>query len=133
MLGCVLSQLKSRILRRLRQMQVPYYQIIKPMKNKFNFRYHLVQFAKTRSVSQAACEFSATRKVVRKWISRFDQLGLRGLEDQSKAPHSCPHKLGASLMTIRSTILETNTPNGVQNASETLPSSPTARLPFTAS
>ncbi len=94
MLGCVLSQLKSRILRRLRQMQVPYYQIIKDMKNKFNFRYHLVQYAKTHSVSQATREFSTTRKVVRKWISRFDQLGLKGLEDQSKAPHrptpSCP-------------------------------------------
>lgn len=93
MLGCVIAQLKSRILRRLRQMQVPYYQIIKHMKNKFNFRYHLVQYAKNHSVSQAAREFSTTRKIVRKWISRFDQLGLKGLEDQSKIPHSCPHKL----------------------------------------
>ena len=50
-------------------MQVPYYQIIKHMKNKFNFRYHLVQYAKIHSVSEAAREFSTTRKTVRKWRS----------------------------------------------------------------
>lgn len=94
MLGCVPSQLKSHILRRLHPMQVPYYQIIKPMKNKFNFRYHLVQYAKTHSVSKAAREFSTTRSTVRKWLNRFEKRNLKTLEDKSKAPRSCPHKLG---------------------------------------
>lgn len=74
-------------------MQVPYYQLIKDMKSKFNFRYHLVQFALTHSLSQAAREFSVTRKIVRKWLRRFEKGGLRALEDQSKAPYHIPHKL----------------------------------------
>ncbi|MBI5410083.1 MAG: helix-turn-helix domain-containing protein [Nitrospirae bacterium] len=73
-------------------MQIPYYSIIKDMKTKFDFRYHLVQYAKSHSVSQAAREFSTTRKTVRKWISRFEKLALRGLNDRSKAPHHIPHK-----------------------------------------
>jgi len=64
------------------------------MKNKFNFRYHLVEYAKTHSIAQAAREFSTTRKTVRKWVKRFVKRDLKMLEDQSKAPHSCPHKLG---------------------------------------
>lgn len=75
-------------------MEISYYQIIQDMNTKFNFRYHLVQYAKTHSVSEAAREFKTTRKTVRKWIMRFEAHGLRGLEDTSKAPHHIPHKLG---------------------------------------
>ena len=74
-------------------MKIPYYQIIRDMKNKFNFRYHLVEYAKAHSISEAAREFSTTRKIVRKWIRRYEKHGLKGLEDESKAPHHIPHKL----------------------------------------
>ena len=74
-------------------MQIAYYSLVKEMKSKFNFRYHLVQYARTHSVSQAAREFSVTRKIIRKWLRRFEKGGLRALEDQTKAPHHIPHKL----------------------------------------
>lgn len=74
-------------------MCVPYYQVVKVMKSKFNFRYHLVQYAKTHSVSSAAREFRVSRKIVRKWIRRFEKGGLRALEDQTRAPRHIPHKL----------------------------------------
>jgi len=73
--------------------EIAYYQIIKDMKTKFNFRYHVVEYAKTHSVSEAAREFSTTRKTVRKWVKRFEKGGLRVLEDESKTPHYIPHKL----------------------------------------
>jgi transposase len=63
------------------------------MKTKFNFRFHVVEYAKTHSVSGAAREFRTTRKTVRKWVKRFKMRDLKALEDKSKAPHSCPHKL----------------------------------------
>ena len=75
-------------------MKITYYQLTKDMKTKFNFRFHVVEYAKTHSVSGAAREFSTTRKTVRKWVKRFKMHGLKALEDKSKAPHQCPHKLG---------------------------------------
>ena len=63
------------------------------MKTKFNFRFHVVEYAKTHSVSEAAREFLTTRKTVRKWVKRFKMRDLKALEDKSKAPHQCPHKL----------------------------------------
>ena len=74
-------------------MKIKYYQVIKDMNTKFNFRFHVVEYARTHSVSEAAREFSATRKTVHKWVKRFEAGGLKALEDESKAPHSCPHKL----------------------------------------
>ena len=74
-------------------MKIAYYQIVKDMKTKFNFRFHVVEYAKKHSIQAAAREFQATRKTVRKWVKRFKQDGLQGLEDKSKAPHKCPHKL----------------------------------------
>jgi transposase len=73
--------------------KIAYYQIVRDMKTKFNFRYHLVEYAKKYSVKAAAREFQTTNKTVKKWLLRFEKLGLKGLEDESKAPHSCPHKL----------------------------------------
>jgi len=75
-------------------MQISYYPLIKDMKSKFNFRYHLVEYARTHSVSSAAREFRVSRKIVRKWIRRFEKGGLRALEDQTRAPRHIPHKLG---------------------------------------
>lgn len=71
-------------------MEIQYYQIIQDMKTKFNFRYHVVEYAKTHSVTEAAREFQTTRKTVRKWMKRFKQQGLRGLEDQSESPSFHP-------------------------------------------
>ena len=74
-------------------MKIKYYQVVKDMKTKFNFRFHVVEYARTHSISEAAREFQTTRKTVRKWVKRFEMRDLKALEDKSKAPHSCPHKL----------------------------------------
>ena len=47
---------------------VTYYEIIKEMKSKINYRYHLVKTALDTSVSNAARTFSTTPKTVRNWL-----------------------------------------------------------------
>ncbi|MGH2609924.1 MAG: helix-turn-helix domain-containing protein, partial [Tepidiformaceae bacterium] len=34
-----------------------------------------------------------SRKTGYKWLERFDAEGVVGLEDRSRAPHSCPHRM----------------------------------------
>lgn len=74
-------------------MPISYYQMINNVKVKFNFRYHLVEYAKTHSIAEAAREFQTTRKTIRKWLGRYRTHSLKGLEDKSKRPHRIPHKL----------------------------------------
>jgi len=63
-----------------------YYEAYKNMKNFFNIRYNMVQFALEHSISEAARKFRTTRTTVRKWVRRFEQYGVNGLVDLSKAP-----------------------------------------------
>lgn len=44
------------------------------------------------TITEIADRFNVTRPTVRKWRDRFRAEGRAGLEDQSRAPHSCPHK-----------------------------------------
>ncbi|MFN7941075.1 MAG: IS481 family transposase [Thermoanaerobaculia bacterium] len=40
------------------------------------------------------CErYGISRKTGYKWLERYHELGVSGLDDRSHAPHSCPHKL----------------------------------------
>jgi transposase len=43
-----------------------------------------------RSVAGLCREFGVSRKTGYKWIERFEQAGLEGLKDQSRAPHQVP-------------------------------------------
>jgi hypothetical protein len=70
-----------------------YYEMIKEMPNKFNLRLEIVRFAREHGVSEAAREFKTTRKTVKKWRDRYEKDHTKGLQDQSRAPHSIPHKL----------------------------------------
>lgn len=72
-----------------------YYEIIKAMSNKFDFRLRMVQFAKEEGVSEAARVYGTTRKTVRKWVKRYEEYGLRRLEDEKKTPKRIPHKMSA--------------------------------------
>ena len=42
------------------------------------------------SLTELAESYSISRKTAYKWIDRYKELGRRGLEDQSRRPHSCP-------------------------------------------
>jgi transposase-like protein len=42
------------------------------------------------SVDAAAERFQVDAKTVRKWVKRFQQEGVAGLQDRSSRPRSCP-------------------------------------------
>ena len=70
-----------------------YYQIIKDMSIKYNFRYHIIQCALKTSISSAAKVYKTTRKTVRKWVKRYKAYGMEGLKDEKKIPKYIPHKM----------------------------------------
>lgn len=51
-------------------------------------------------VTELCARYGISRKTGYKWLSRFEEQGRRGLADQSRAPHSCPHRIGADLATL---------------------------------
>jgi transposase len=67
------------------------------MKNPFNHRLRLVDCARKHSLKAAARLFHTTLRTVRKWVRRHAQPGLQGLEERSRAPPSCPHKIAGEL------------------------------------
>jgi len=68
-----------------------YYGMIKGI-SKFDIRLKMVEKVKEIGISRTAKEFETTRLTVRKWVRRYREQGLRGLEDRSRAPKHIPHK-----------------------------------------
>lgn len=75
-----------------RPVTAPYYDLIREMKNAYNHRLRLVESARQRGIKPTARLFATTVPTVRKWLRRFRQHGLSGLQEKSRAPHRCPHK-----------------------------------------
>jgi len=65
--------------------------------NIFDMRFRMVQMAQDRGISEAARVFATTRKTVGKWKRRYEQEGLAGLNDRSRAPKNIPHKISEEL------------------------------------
>ena len=76
---------------------IGYYEMICQMKNAYSFRKKLVEYALENGISAAAREFHTTRKTVYKWLHRYQEEGVSGLVDRSRAPHHCPHKLSVEI------------------------------------
>ena len=70
-----------------------YYELLKQMKNVYGVRKKLIECASAFGISAAAREYSTTRKTVRKWLRRYNQYGLKGLEDESRKPRHSPFKM----------------------------------------
>ena len=76
---------------------VPYFQVVRHMKNAFDYRLRLVTYARQQSIKAAARAFRTTVPTVRKWLRRYEDQRLHGLQELSRAPHSCPHKITGEL------------------------------------
>ena len=75
-----------------------YYIVLKAMKtkaDKFDLRLKMVRYAITNGVKPAANAFGTTPKTVRKWLTRFRQEHLAGLNELPRIPLNCPHKTSA--------------------------------------
>lgn len=76
---------------------VAYFDLLRAMKNPFDFRLRLVTHARQHGIKAAARAFRTTVPTVRKWLRRHQAQGLKGLQELSRAPHSCPHKITGKL------------------------------------
>jgi len=75
-----------------------YYDMIKGT-SKFDIRLKMVEQATKVGISQTAREYKTTRLTVRKWVKRYREKGLRGLEEESRAPKHIPHKTSKEIET----------------------------------
>src|SRR3972149_1794307 len=76
---------------------VRYFDLIREMKNAFNHRLRLVTYARQQGIKAAARVFHTTVATVRKGLRRHQAQGLKGLQELSRAPRSCPHKIQGEL------------------------------------
>ncbi len=70
----------------------PYYDLLREMRDAYNHRLRLVESARQRGIKPTARLFATTVPTVRKWLRRYQQHGLSGLVEQSRAPHHQPRK-----------------------------------------
>jgi len=76
---------------------LPYYTVIRSKDHRFDWRLQLVLYAKEHGQRAAARFFRCSRRIVAKWLQRFDQEGRAGLLDRSRAPKHCPHQTPADI------------------------------------
>jgi len=69
---------------------------MKDKASKFDLRLRVVQHALAEGVKPAARLFATTPKTVRKWLNRYRQERLAGLNELPRIPLHCPHKTSAS-------------------------------------
>jgi len=70
---------------------------MKPTADKFDLRLRMVKHALVYGVKPTARVFAMTAKTVRKWLRRYRQEHLTGLNELPRIPLSCPHKTSAAL------------------------------------
>ncbi len=74
--------------------RTPYTMAMFNRKNKeqIGIRQKMVRYAQKHGIKPAARHFGCSKNTIKEWLQRFNQHGAGGLENKSRAPHSCPHK-----------------------------------------
>jgi transposase-like protein len=65
--------------------------------DKFDLRLRIVKSAISIGVKPTARLFDTTPKTVRKWLKRYQQERLAGLNELPRIPLHCPHKTSSAL------------------------------------
>jgi len=76
---------------------IPWNKVRKDMKNSFQIHLKMVEMALEFGVSKAARMFGCSRVTIYKWLRRYQQNGLEGLQEASRAPHHHPRKISPEL------------------------------------
>jgi transposase-like protein len=59
---------------------------------KYEIRHSMVMLALKQGIRPTARYYGVTRNTVRKWLRRYQETRIDGLQDRSRAPHHVPHK-----------------------------------------
>jgi hypothetical protein len=73
-------------------LELSYQEITSSQDPKFAVRYQMVMSALSKGIRPTMRDFRCSRNTVRLWLRRYQQQGLAGLEERSRAPHHIPHK-----------------------------------------
>lgn len=76
---------------------VPYFDVVRPMSNAFDFRLRLATHAQQHGIKAAARAFSTTPRTVRQGLRRSRAQGLKGLREHSRAPLHQPHRTAVEM------------------------------------
>ena len=76
---------------------VPYFDVVRQLKNAFNYRLRLVTHARQHGIKAAAGFLHYPVPPVREWLGVNRARGRKGLQELSRAPRSCPHKITGEL------------------------------------
>jgi transposase InsO family protein len=52
------------------------------------------------TMSELCARYGISRKTGYKWLGRFDEAGRQGLQDRSRAPHQCPHRISEEVAAL---------------------------------
>ena len=67
---------------------------------RFGVRRTMVLEAVEKGIKPTARAFQATVRTVRKWVKRYREQGLPGLEELSRAPKHIPHKTSEDVAAV---------------------------------
>jgi transposase len=88
-IGC---NCEENTIREEKETGMTYWEIMVAESSKIQLRRQMVRVGREDEVSEAARRFGTSRNTVRKWRDRFEEEGVRGLSDRSRAPNRIPHK-----------------------------------------
>jgi transposase len=74
-----------------------YFDLVREMRDAYNHRLRLVESVRQRGIKPTARLFLTSTLTVRKWWRRYQQQGLAGLQEQSRAPHHSPHQTSLAI------------------------------------
>ena len=49
------------------------------------------------TMSELCARYGVSRRIGYKWLARYEAEGRLGLQDRSRAPHQCPHRIPKSV------------------------------------
>ena len=70
--------------------------------NQMNLKIQLVNDRDTKnfSISDLSQKYGISRPTVYKWLERYEQIGVEGLKEQSRAPKNCPHRTPKKILNL---------------------------------
>jgi len=60
---------------------------------KLNYRWNMVKYAERDGITKTARVYNTTRKTVRKWVNRYQEGGVKALENKPRTEQNFPNKM----------------------------------------
>lgn len=68
--------------------------------NQMDLKMQLVNDHNEFSITNLSQKYGVSRPTVYKWLNRYEQFGIEGLREKSRAPNSCPHRTSENILNL---------------------------------